>query len=103
MEARTSARLIEKAFARYLRRSGYSGKQLAVYLPQILRNWVALQTWRELYEIDGLLPHEWVEIEKAIVSAYRKRWQTAAIESRKKNVKRRKHDEAKARQLTLDL
>jgi hypothetical protein len=100
MEARTSARLIEKAFARHLRRSGYSGKQLAMYLPQILRNWVALQTWRELYEIDGLLPHEWVEIENVIVTTYRKRWQAAAAESRRK---RKKYDEAKARQLTLDL
>jgi hypothetical protein len=94
-------RQIAKHFGRYLARSGHSGKTLALHLPKILRDWVALPARKEMLRIDELEPHEWVAIEEVIVASYRNRWQQNGQDTKKQKKEQTRKEAEKRRQGTL--
>jgi hypothetical protein len=96
-------RRIKREFAKYLRRSGHTSKTLAMYLPNILRSWVALPERCQQFQIDTLSPNQWQSIENVIVSEYRERWRTKANKAKERNQKRSKKNQLAIAQLPLDL
>ncbi len=99
MDIELKKRLIFRGFVRYLRRSGYDSKTVGINLRSIFHRWIALPTWRHMYDIDSLLPHEWDSIEEAVVGVLRQSWEAKGQKTLQENKKRAKKHANEAKQL----
>ncbi len=92
---------IQRQFARYLRRSGFTGKTLAIHLQKIFRDWVALPHWRETYKLEEIEPPDWIHIQESVLGEIRQRWTQNAQDTHSANKKRVAKETNAARQLSL--
>lgn len=94
-------RQIQRQFARYLRRSGFTGKTLGIHLQKIFRDWVTLPHWCETYKLEEIEPSDWIHIQESVLGEIRQRWTQNAQVTRAANKKRIAKEADAARQLSL--